>query len=123
MKLPISTYLNFEEMIDTKEENRQIETRIVNEVINDPDFDKEYPLSAIMSLIITPPPNPLSDLKTPKMFLVAKRGLVPNYFQDLYSRLPQIKKKLVEVDGSVFWMLSHPNEATKIISDWFDETL
>jgi len=123
MKLPISLYLDFKEMIDTKEENRQIEMQIVNNFLNDPDFDTHYSLSAVMSFITTHPPNPLSDIKTPTMFLVATRGLIPNYFRDLYSRLPHIKKKLVEVDGSVFWMLSHPKEAAKIICDWFDETL
>lgn len=124
-KLPISLYLDFKELIDTKEENRRMETRLVKEgYINDPDFDRWYPLSAIMSLVLTPPPNPITELKIPTMFLVPVRGWSdPSYVRDLYNRLPSIKKKLVEVDGSVFWMVSHPKEATEIICEWFNETL
>lgn len=125
LKLPISTYLNFKELIDTKEENREIEVRLVeNGYLNDPDFDKSYPLSAITSLLVTPPPNPLAELKVSTMFLVPTRGWTdPTYARDLYKRLPEVKKKFVEVDGSVFWMVSHPKEAAEIICDWFKETL
>lgn len=125
IRLPISTYLNFEELIDMKEKSRKIELSLVEEgYLNDSDFDTSYPLSAIMSLVLTPPPNPLSVLDTPTMFLVPTRGWAdPSYVRDLYYRLPDIKKKFVEVDGSVFWMVSHPEEAAEIICDWFKETL
>lgn len=123
MTLPISAYLDFKELVDTKEENQKIEGRLVKSFMKDPDFDRRYPLSAIMSLISTPPPNSLSKLKVPTVFLVANRGLFPSYFKDLYSRLPAIEKTLVEVDGSVFWMCSHKKEAAKIICGWFKDKL
>ena len=104
VRLSISTYLDFNELIDTKEENRKIESHLVKEgFMNDPDFGKSYPLSAITSLLTTPPPNPLTQLKIPTMFLVPTRGWAdPSYLRSLYNRLPDIKKKIVEVDGSVF---------------------
>jgi hypothetical protein len=125
MNMPLSTYLDFNELIDTKEKNQRIETRLVREgYLNDPDFDTSYPLSAIVSLVLTPPPNPPTELKIPTMFLVPTRGWTdPSYVRDLYRRLPDIKKKFVEVDGSVFWMVSHPEEAAEAICDWFKETL
>ncbi len=124
MKLPISLYLDWKELIDTKEENRGVETRLVESYMKDPDFDRWYPLSAILSLVFTPPPNSLTELNIPTMFLVPVRGWSdPSYVKDLYNRLPPIKKKLVEVDGSVYWMLSHPKEASTIICEWFAETL
>src|SRR4030067_1645645 len=127
-KIPISSYLNWNDLIDTDEANRKLELRLVKEgYLKDPDFDKRYPLSAIMSLLLTPPPKPLSELNTPTMFMVATRGFGGNayvdYLRDLYSRLPPVRKKMIEVDGSVYWMLSHPKEAAKIICAWFDETL
>ncbi len=45
------------------------------------------------------------------------------YLEDLYQRLPNVKKRLVEVGGSVYWMISHPKEAAHVIGAWFDETL
>jgi urate oxidase len=61
------------------------------------------------------------------MFLVALRGVGGNafveYLKDLYHRLPNVKKRFVEVDGSVYWMLSHPKDAANVICEWFDETL
>ncbi len=128
MKLPISLYLDWMELIDNKEKNRDVETHLVKEgYMEDPDFDKWYPLSAIMSLVSTPPPSPLTELKIPTMFMVAKRGVggssYVEYLEDLYDRLPPIKKRMIEVDGSVYWMLSHPREAAKVICEWFDETL
>jgi len=123
MPLPIWMYLDFREMIDSKEESRQIETTIVEAYLRDPDFVLRYPLSAIVSLLWTPPPRPLAELNTATMFLVPVRGMVPWYVRDLFERLPPIKKKIVEVDGGVFWMVSHPREAANIICDWFDETL
>jgi pimeloyl-ACP methyl ester carboxylesterase len=128
VKLPISSYLDWKELIDTKEENRAIETQLVREgYLHDPDFDRWYPLSAIMSLLWTPPPQPLTALQIPTMFMVALRGFggssFVEYLEDLYNRLPNVKKRLVEVDGSVYWMLSHPKEAAERICEWFDETL
>lgn len=122
--LPIYTYLDFPEMVDIEEEeNRRIEEAIVHSFNMDPDFDMRYTLSAILSIVSTPPPKDLSVLRTPTMFLVPVRGFFPSYFKDLYDRLPRIKKRLVEIDGGVFWMLSHPHQAAKIICDWFDESL
>lgn len=124
LPLPISVYLDYKELIDTKEENRKLETRLVKEgYLKDPDFNKWNKLSAIMSLVLTPPPNPLTELKTPAMFIVPARGIYPSYEKDLFGRLPSIKKRIIEVDGSVFWMVSHPKEAAKVICKWFDETL
>lgn len=126
IKLPISFYLDFKELVDTKEENRKIEAPRIEAFLEDPDFDTAYPLRAVLSLITTPPPNPLSALKIPTLFLVPLRGFggsaYVNYSRDLYDRLP-VKKKFVEVDGSVFWMCSHPKEAAEAISNWFSETL
>lgn len=60
------------------------------------------------------------------MLMVAKRGFGGkahvDYLEGLYVRLPPIKK-MIEVDGSVYWMLSHPKEAARVICEWFDETL
>lgn len=124
LKLPISSYLDWQELIDPKAENRTVETRLVLEgYLNDPDFDTWYSLAAIMSLLSTPPPNPLPALQVPTMFVLALRGMVPSYTRALYTRLPDIKKKLVEVDGSVYWMLSHPKEEARIVCEWFNDTL
>jgi len=123
LKLPIRLYLDFKEMVDTKEDSRKIEVPLIERFLEDPDFDKRYPLSAVLSLVNTAPPNPVSELKTPTMFLVPVRGFFPQYEKDLFARLPDMRKKIIEVDGSVFWMVSHPYEAAKIICQWFDETL
>ena len=123
VKIRISTYLDFEELIDSDVNNRKIEEPFVRGFAADPDFDTHYPLSAVMSLVNTPPPRPLSELRVPTMFIIPKRGFFPGYFLDLYDRLPDIEKEKVEVDGGVFWMLSHPEEAARIVSGWFDRTL
>jgi len=123
LKLPIRLYLDFKEMVDSKKENREIEDPLIARFNKDPDFDKRYPLSAIMSLVTTPPPNALSTLKIPTMFIVPVRGFFPSYETDLFNRLPNIRKKIIEVDGGVFWMISHPKEAAQVICDWFDETV
>ena len=127
-QISISSYLNWKDLIDTDEANREIELCLVQEgYLKDPDFDKSYPLSAIMSLLLTPPPRPLSELNIPTMFMVATRGFggkaYVDYLRELYSRLPSIRKTMIEVNGSVYWMLSHPREAANIICEWFDETL
>lgn len=128
LKLPISLYLNWRALIDTKEDSRSIETLLVSEgYLKDPDFDRWYPVSAVMSLLLTPPPGPIASLTTPTMFMVAKRGFAGahyvGYLEDLYSRLPPIMKRIVQVDGSVYWMLSHPSEAAGIICEWFSESM
>lgn len=125
IRLPISAYLDFNKLIDTAGPSREVETRLVKEGYRrDPDFDRWYPLPAILSLVSTPPPRPLSALAVPTLLVVARRGFAsPAYFRDLYSRLPAIRKGLVEVDGGVFWMLSHPREAAALACGWFDETV
>lgn len=47
MKIPISYYLNWWELIDPKEDNQRIEKKLVESYMNDPDFDKKYPLDAV----------------------------------------------------------------------------
>jgi pimeloyl-ACP methyl ester carboxylesterase len=124
MKIPIWMYLDWKALIDTNEGTYDIERQLVEEgYLRDPDFDRWYPLAHVMSLISTPPPNPLADLCTPTMFIVARGGPTPAYIKGLYNRMPPIKKKLTEVNGSVYWMLSHPVEAADIVCDWFDETV
>ena len=122
--VPVSLYLDFADLIDP-EENQKRETLLVKEgYLKDPDFDRWYPLSSVMSLVSTAPPGPLLALEVPTMFLVPLRGWTdPSYLSDLYRRLPPIKKEFVEVNGGVFWMCSHPKEAAKIICDWFDATV
>lgn len=125
VKVPLWLYLDFGQLIDTRETNRAIEERLVNKGYkNDPDFDRWYPLGAIMSLVTAAPPRPLSALAIPTLFMVARRGFIPPaYFEDLYDRLPPITKEMVEVDGSVYWMLSNPREAARMICRWFDQTM
>ena len=82
---------------------------MVEGYLNDPDFDTWYPLSAIVSMISTLPPNPLEELNIPTMFLLDLKGPTPSYIKDLYGRLPPVTKRLIEIDGSVYWMLSHPH--------------
>jgi len=98
VKLPISSYLDWKELIDTRQGNREIETRLVRGgYLHDPDFDRWYPLAAIMSLLVTPPPQPLTALQVPTMFLIALRGFGGNafveYVKDLYTRLPPHQEK------------------------------
>ena len=57
------------------------------------------------------------------MFLLATHGFVPTYFRELYQRLPLVEKELVEVDGGALWMCAHPNEAARVIGQWFSRTL
>ena len=119
----ISRYLDFEDLVDTDPTNRRIEAPMIRAYMRDPDFDRRYPITAVLSLLDTPPPRPLSTLRTPTMFIVPERGIIPAYFVDLFERLPAIDKQLARVDGSVFWMVSHPREAARVICGWFDRTL
>jgi alpha-beta hydrolase superfamily lysophospholipase len=128
LPLPISSYLDWKELIDTKEDNRAVETRlVVDGYLHDPGFDTWYPLAAAMSLLLTPPPRPLEALQIPTMFMVARRGFggapYSAYLEDLYRRLPPAKKRWVDINGSVYWMLSHPHDAAEVIGTWFAETL
>jgi hypothetical protein len=110
-------------LIDTRTDSRDLERRlVVDGYLKDPDFDRWYPLSAVLSLVTTPPPAPLEQLTTPTMFVVASEGPTPDYIVDLYQRLPAIPKRLIQVDGSVYWMLSHQRQATALIADWFSAT-
>jgi hypothetical protein len=59
---------------------------------------------------------------TPTMLVVASEGPTPGYIVNLYQQLPAIPKKLIQVDGSVYWMLSHQRQATALIADWFSAT-
>lgn len=123
LPLPISSYLDWAAIVDPRAPNRKLERQLVEGYLRDQDFDRWYPLSAILSLVSTPPPNPLEQLKTPTMFVLTRWGPTVSYIRDLYNRLPPIKKRLVEVDGSVYWMLSHPSEEARIVCGWFDQTL
>ena len=109
LHVPVSSYLSWKDLIDTRTDSRDLERRLVLEgYLKDPDFDRWYPLSAVLSLLTTPPPADLEQLTTPTMFVVASEGPTPDYIVNLYQRLPAISKRLIQVDGSVYWMLSHP---------------
>jgi len=30
---------------------------------------------------------------------------------------------MVDIDGGVYWMLSHPQTAAKLVCEWFDDSL
>ena len=46
-----------------------IESRLVREgYLKDPDFNRSYPISAVLSLLYTPPPAQLSELIMPRCF-------------------------------------------------------
>jgi hypothetical protein len=123
LRVPVSSYLSWKDLVDTRPGIRDIEHRLVVEgYLKDPDFDRWYPISAVMSLISTPPPGRLDDLTTPTMFVVGSDGPTPGYIANLYSRLPSIPRKLVPIEGSVYWMLSHPHQVAALISDWFTQT-
>ena len=123
MKLPISTYLDFREMVDPVEPTHAVETRLIESYLGDPDFDRRYPLAASLSLLDTPPPREPATLSVPTMFIVPSRGFAPDYARHLFARLPAIDKELVEVDGSVFWMVSHSAAAAELICGRFRRTL
>ena len=83
--------------------------------------------------------DPMRDLipvamaaEIPTMFVVADGGPTPAYVRQLYSELPLAQlygelplamKRLHEVQGSVYWMLSHPNEAADVLAEWFNQTM
>lgn len=119
MMIPTERCVDFMGLAGT-EEKGHVET-----YLNDPAIVRRYTLRAVMSLISTPPPNPVEELSMPTMFLAPIRDALMSisYVRSLYDRLPTIKKKLIEVDGSHYWMSSHPREAAKVICDWFQDTL
>jgi hypothetical protein len=53
------------------------------------------------------------------MSVVASEGPTREYIINLYERLPPGPKELIRVNGSVYWMLSHPLPAAALIADWF----
>lgn len=127
LSIPISLYLNWKKLIDTKPDIHAQEQRLVESYLGDPDFNHRYPLKAVLSLLQTPPPKPLATLSVPTLFTVARRGfggqLFVDYLENLFARLPMAKKELIKVDGSVFWMVSHPQEAAALVGGWFKRTL
>jgi alpha-beta hydrolase superfamily lysophospholipase len=118
--IPTERCVDFMGLARTEREKRHVEI-----YLNDPNIVKRYALRAVMSLISTPPPKPVEELNIPTMFLAPRKDALMSviYVRNLYDGLPPIKKKLVEIDGSHFWMSSHPREASKLICDWFNETL
>jgi len=62
--VPISSYLDWKALVDTREDSRAVETRlVVDGYLHDPDFH--------------PATRPLHELVTPTMFLIARRGPHP----------------------------------------------
>lgn len=116
--VPIRAYLAWHEVIDSNSKNHDIENKLVSAYDHDPDFDKSYSLEAVMSLVNTPPPASIDKLNIPTLFIWAKRGLIPAYFKNVFSRLMVKQKHLEEVDGGVFWMLSNPEKASELIANW-----
>jgi hypothetical protein len=124
LKVPVSSYLSWKDLIDRRADVAAVEQRlVVDGYLQDPDFDRWYPLGAVMSLMTTVPPAPLEALRTPTMFVVASEGPTPDYVVDLFRRLPVAQKRLEQVEGSVYWMLSHPQKAAELIGTWFDTSL
>lgn len=124
LKIPIRSYLDWKALVDTSGAAQEIEKQLVcHGYLQDPDFDTWYPLSHVMSLVSAPPPNPVANLHIPTMFILATGGPTRAYVRALYNRLTQPNKRLMEVEGSVYWMLSHPVEAADAVCSWFDETM
>ena len=120
MMIPTGRCVDFTGLAGTEREKSHVMT-----YLNDPNVVKRYSLRAVMSLISTPLLNPLEKLNVPTMFLAPVRDALMSvsYVKSLYDRLPPIKKKLAEIDGSHYWMSSHPRDAASLICDWFQETL
>ncbi len=119
LPIPIAAYLPWADLVDSRPGSREREERLVREgYLQDPDFDRWYPLSAVMSLLTTPPPERMDELSVPVMFILASEGPTPSYVQSLFDRVPSHPKKLVRVNGSVYWMLSHPQKAALTLADW-----
>ncbi|HEU5168730.1 MAG TPA: hypothetical protein VFU29_24465 [Chitinophagaceae bacterium] len=121
LPVPIRAYLAWHEIIDTDQRNNEIEKKMVYAYDHDPDFDKWYPLKAVMSLLNTKPPVSVDKLSIPTFFILATRGLIPNYFRDLFLRLGARNKKLEEIDGGAFWMVSNPDKSSEAIINWIKQ--
>jgi pimeloyl-ACP methyl ester carboxylesterase len=94
LPVPVSSYLSWKDLIDTRKDSRDLERRlVVDGYLKDPDFDRWYPLSAILSLVTTPPPGPMALLTTPTMFVVASEGPTPDYIVNLYQAVPTYSEK------------------------------
>ena len=119
---PTITRINDDSFTETDLERKYFKKSFV-----DPNTQKDYTGRAILSQTTTPPPRPLKELKIPTMFLAPSNDtvLMPlSYLKSLKDRLPSnIKKRIVKVNGGHWWMHSHPEEAAKVLCDWFDETL
>lgn len=49
LQIPVSSYLSWKDLIDTREDSRDLERRlVVDGYLKDPDFDRWYPLSAVV---------------------------------------------------------------------------
>lgn len=119
VRIPVWSYLPWRDLVDFRDGPHQVEHRlVVDGYLRDPDFDRWYPLRAVASLVTTPPPGRIVDLETPTMFVVATEGPTPGYIRDLHARLPGSGHRLVGVEGSVYWMLSHPFEAAELVHGW-----
>lgn len=119
LKVSIKTCLDWEKFIDfNNEDNRNIEKQLVRAYKDDPDFDRSYSLKTMRSFVRTPPSRDLSSFDLHVMFILAKRGIAPEYFENLYKRLPTKHKLLEKVNGGFFWMISHPQEAASLIVNW-----
>ena len=59
LPIPIQLYLDFRELADQRLEEGKLERARVERFLQDPDFDRWYPLAAVLSLLTTPPPNQL----------------------------------------------------------------
>lgn len=91
LKIPLWSYLPWRDLIDVREGVRETERAlVVDGYLKDPDFDRWYPLDAVVSLLATPPPGRIQDLRAPTMFIVASEGPTPRYVTDLFAQLPDI---------------------------------
>ena len=121
LRIPIWSYLPWRDLVDFRDGAHQIENRlVVDGYLRDPDFDRWYPLRSVASLLTTPPPGGIRDIATPAMFVVATEGPTPGYIRDLYARLPGSRDRLVGIEGSVYWTLSHPYEAAQLVHAWVE---
>lgn len=118
-KVPLKTYLRWDELVDNASEtNRQIEKHLIKAFADDPDFDRQYSLKAVMSFINTPLPHQVSALAIPSMFVVTKRDIIPSYFKNIFHQLTIPKRRLFEAEGSAFRMFSNPEDAALLIANW-----
>lgn len=105
----------------------ELEKRYFKKSYWDPNTQKFYTCRALLSQFEAPLPRRLDEFKTPVMFLIPANDTVlmpASYIRRLQGRLPaNIKKKIITVNGGHWWMHSSPEEAAKILCDWFDKTI